>query len=560
MRRAPPSPKGEGKLTPRQRTVLPYIALALAVFAAYANVYQNEFVWDDVHVVLHNVFLRHWGTLPGLLSTPMNGSFYRPVQMLLYFLVYQAFGPSMAAFHALNIGLQAANACLMYRLGGRLDFSKRACFAAALLWGVHPLWTEAVAYISGTASLLMTFFMMLGLLALLPDFTPRKFMLATLFMLLALGSKESAIVFPALATFTLFLAGKERLKPAAYLYTWPLWLMMAVYVVLRLKFSAFGNISIYDYHDEIHVNFYERNFMNRLLTSLATLPVYLSLVLWPTDLHMDWNFPIVITAVDWQVIGGMVIGAAALLQIIRGRGKQGLPLSWGLLWFAVAFAPYSGILKPINAIFAENWIYLPTIGLSLGAAQRLTQLKTLHAAKARMLASVFVAVAALGLGVKTYLQNRTLHDAVSLYENVIKYSPESAQAHFSLGSFYFSQKKYKEAAAQWRLVEEYDYDLDKSLAIEMHTWLAFIQLGLMPNEDGGVYIHDVIHALPSAKDVPKAIEELKWAQGLDPEACCANTFLAGIYYYLGDKKQGDYYNALAKKSATTTAPEAPPKP
>ena len=74
------------------------------------------------------------------------------------------------------------------------------------------------------------------------------------------------------------------------------------------------------------------NIINRILTSLAvTLPVYLGFMLTPANLPLNFNFPVFTTAGDWHVIAGAAIVAAALLQIIWGRGKRGLPLSWGLL-------------------------------------------------------------------------------------------------------------------------------------------------------------------------------------------------------------------------------------
>src|SRR4051812_25733436 len=72
--------------------------LCLAVLAAYASVWPNEFVFDDVFAILYNDFLKHWSDLPKLLTSltfagdSLPGGFYRPLQMLAYFLVYQAFG------------------------------------------------------------------------------------------------------------------------------------------------------------------------------------------------------------------------------------------------------------------------------------------------------------------------------------------------------------------------------------------------------------------------------------------------------------------------------------
>jgi len=557
-------------LTPWQKAWLPCLVLAGAVFAAYVNVYQNEFVWDDLSSIIQNKALLHWSNFLDYISGKTNDRFYRPVMVLLYFFVYHSFGLSKIAFHGLNVLLQAANACFVYRLGGRLGFYQRASFAAALLWGVHPMWSEAVAYVSGIASLLVAFFLMSGLLVLLPDFkprrsgaeqtpgafaqqipgafAPRKFWLASLFMLLALGSKESAVVFPALVMSTMFLASEKRLHPAIYLRTWPLWLLAAAYVSGHFILHPGAFIS-YDYQDSNHVEFYENNIINRILTSLATLPMYFSLFVWPRDLHMDWHFPIVVTPWAWQVLAGVVIVALSLWQIIR-RGKHSLPLTWGLLWFAIAFSPNSGILMPLNTIFAENWIYLPTIGLSLGAAQRmLVWIKTFHSKKPLMAAAVVVALAATGLGTKTYLQNEFLHDPVSLFDNIIKYHPESPMARYALGKFYFDHKSYQKAAEQLHIMEYYDYSVDKDYAVGVHMILALIDLNVALEKNGTISIQDVAAALPTAKDIPGAIEELRLAQQIDPKAYPANASLAAIYYYLGDKKQGDYYSAIAEKNS-----------
>ncbi len=176
--------------------------LCLAVLVSYANVWPNEFLFDDKALIVGNRFLKHWNSLPQLLTSQgfagygVSGGFHRPVQMLIYFLIYQALGPSTIAFHALNVFLQALNACLLNHFGVRAGFRKGVAFVAALLWAIHPLHTSMVTYMASAAELLWGSFCLLGLLALLPDFAPRKVWTALIFFVLALGSKESAIVFP----------------------------------------------------------------------------------------------------------------------------------------------------------------------------------------------------------------------------------------------------------------------------------------------------------------------------------------------------------------------------
>jgi hypothetical protein len=546
-------------LTPKQKTRLPYLVLVLAVFAAYADVYHNAFVWDDVSLVVSNGSLRHWGGLIDIFTKTTLGPYYRPLQALVYFFIYQLFGLSQPAFHGANILIHALNVCLVFRLGCRLGFYRSASFTAALLWGVHPLWIEIVAVVAGTADLLVVTFLLTGLLALLPKFKPRHFRLAVLFFILAIGSKEHAVVFPALVTFTLFLASKERLKPAVYLKTWPLWLLAAAYIIGFLMCPVLNNLPSYVDQNAIYVQLYENNVVNRILTALATLPVYLGLILTPANLHLAWNFPIYTIVGDWHVIAGVAMVAATLLQIFHGRGKRGLPLSWGLLWFATALSPYTGILKPVDGQFFEHWIYLPTIGLFLGVSQTVAVwMNTLrpekYFKKVSIIAVGLVTLATVTLGIKTYLQNEILHDRGSMFESIIKYNPDLVWARDNLAMFYFEQKEYQKAAEQWRVMETLDYMryINKDHALFIHNALAFIDLNILSEKNkDDPSIAETIRSLPTCARLPEAIEELKMTQELKPDAPINNLLLSGIYYYLGDKKKGDYYKALAEKNGIT---------
>lgn len=516
-----------------------YFFLVLAVFAAYANVYHNQFLFDDLSIIVENAFLREWKSFPDLVTnltitgSGRAGGFYRPLQMMLYFFLYQSFGLSTVAFHGMNVILQAANTALVYRLGCRLGFQARAAFAAALLWGVHPLWTETVACASGTADLLLVFFTLSGLLVLLPGFATRKIWLAGAFLVLALGSKESAAVFPALATFTLFLVSDDRLRPATYVRTWPLWLLSAVYIAAWTMNPNVSQIVYHDPQDMFYNQFYEHNIVNRILTSLATLPTYFGLMLWPADLHMERSFPIFANPRSWQVLLGAAMVAAALLQIFRGKG---LALSWGLLWFAAALSPNTGILKALYAMVSEHWIYLPAIGLFLGVAQTaVVWLDRQKSKKLPMIVAAVVALAALSLGAKTYFQNRLWHDPVALYGHILKYG-ENGRAHINLGDFYFRQGDYEKAEEHFRAVIARPAPVWQSLLSTTHMHLALIYLGARLDENGMITGEEVARVLPLTHRLPEAVAELEKVLELDPNAYWAKDMLTAIRNYQGNKE------------------------
>ncbi|HEU0118283.1 MAG TPA: glycosyltransferase family 39 protein, partial [Alphaproteobacteria bacterium] len=272
--------------------LIPHYLLILAVAIFYSGVYDNAFLYDDKYLIVDNTYLRDWNHIGDMFRSYATsgafraGHFYRPLQNLLYLVIYQAFGPSEIAFHAVNIILHAANACMMFALGKKMKFGESASFFAALIWAVHPIHTEAVAYMSSTADMMFTGFSLGALLVLLPDFTPKKFLIATPLFALALLSKETAIVLPLLVMACMF--GLRQPK-VIYFRTWPLWVTALLYFTWRQYVAPFhtGDLSNIDPVSKEYVS----HISIRISTFLATIPAYLQLLIWPEGLHMDRDFP-----------------------------------------------------------------------------------------------------------------------------------------------------------------------------------------------------------------------------------------------------------------------------
>ena len=349
----------------------PYVLLVAAVLLAYANVYHDEFLYDDINLIRDNKFLTSWRSIGTLFVThSQQGSgavdpLYRPLQLLLYLFIYQTAGPSTIAFHLLNVGLHALNACLLYTLGTRLRFQRVAVLLAALLWAVHPVNTQAVTYMNGTAELLSGAFLLGSILVLVPGFSPRRVLAACFLFVAALLSKETAVVFPLLAMGLLFYQSENRWSPVIYLKTWPFWLMTALYLLARVTVLNFGGLFGY-YHGAI--------LQDRFYTFLATLPTYLWLFVCPTGLHIDRDFPFYTSLWTPPVLTGLAILSALLTGIAWKPARRANSLAWGILWAGALFIPVSGILMPNDVLIAEQWLYLPTMGLALGLGESLAQI------------------------------------------------------------------------------------------------------------------------------------------------------------------------------------------
>jgi len=288
-------------LSPRMRALAPYLILALAIFAVYFNIYDNAFVFDDDTLIATNDYLRGWGHIGDILTgattdgAHLSHGNYRPLQILLYLLLFNLGGGSVFLFHLLNTSLHAANTCLVYRLGTKLNFMPWPTFLAALTWGVHPIHTEAITYMSGTADLLFAFFCLLALVILLPSFTSRNIFNVIPLFLLGLLSKETAVMFPLLVMACLYLTHPQRFRVRTYMRTWPLWVITIVYFIWRLNDSSFSGPQSFahDYTSPpLADKLYIENLAYRIYTFMATLPAYLSLIVNPVDLHFERVFPV----------------------------------------------------------------------------------------------------------------------------------------------------------------------------------------------------------------------------------------------------------------------------
>ena len=523
------------------RDFLPLLLLMLAVFAAYGNVYDNAFLFDDDLLITLNTFLRQpdqlWNLLTGSTTggAHIAGGFYRPMQGLLYFVTYQlADAQTKIGFHLLNVAIHATNACLGFTLARRLGFRPGPAFLAVLLWALHPLHTEAVTYMSGTADPLFVLFDLAALLVMAPDFAPRRILLALPFFVLGLLSKETATVLPLLTGACLFLRyPAARWQPRLYLRLWPLLLLAGVYLSWRMNTLAFDGPAtyarIYQLPDFANLKHYAENPLWRVCTFFATLPCYLGLLVWPVDLHMERSFTIYSSPLSWLVAAGALMLLAAATQVGFNKNARTQPLNWGLLWFASAHLPDSGLGVAVNSLFLEHWMYLPTLGLFLGGAESCNLwLRGLEQRRRwQAVGTCLALVAAAALGLRSWDQNRIWHDPVVFYNNIFDHGEVSARARNNLALAYMDRHDYAQAISQF----------NQAIAItDTYAETRYnLALALLSLPDQPAHLVD-------------AIDQLQHALQIDRHFYRADDALAKIYAAQGKADEAAYYRQQTEQA------------
>ncbi|MGZ3773974.1 MAG: tetratricopeptide repeat protein [Pseudobdellovibrionaceae bacterium] len=506
-----------------------FFVLVSAVFIAYSNVYSNSFLYDDEFLIQKNQLIRSWDAFFKIFQTSSEGgaggvsSFYRPLQTITYLLVYQLFGLSTFGFHLLNVTLHALNVCMVFLVLKRLRVSDLVSFSTSLIWGLLPLHVEAVTYQSATADPLHTFFILSGLFILLKSqISDESYLsqvinlaLSSLMFLLALLSKESAIVFPALAVICIFcVSDKERWKFRSYLKTLPFWIIAVFYFIARFTILNFNQT----FHFYKTANIYTENILYRIFTFFATLPNYLKLMAFPFDLHMDREFSVYTTLTEPVVCLGAVILASVIIFMIWSRGQHQKILFVGLAWFFAAYFPSTGILLPVNSFFLEHWLYLPCIGLFCGMLSLFQKHK-----RSLILFTVGVSVY---YGLRTYQQNTIWENPISFYGNILKYNPNAERALNNIAMAYTDLHDYQKA-------------------------IGFYNRAISVSDSYAQTRHNLGLALLNIGNISEAIKNFERAITINPDFYYSYELLYQIYQRSGDQeKAADYlkkYDMTVKK-------------
>lgn len=441
-----------------KKYILVFLLLTAICFLAYFNSLANPFIWDDEALVVKNTLIRSPQNL-GLSFTndlyfgvTSGSNFYRPLQTISYIFDYYFWQLEPFGYHLTNIILQASVAFLVFLLVFQLLSNFAVSLAAAAMFATSPLHTEAVTYISGRAEMLMGFFVILALLFFIrSQQKDRKFFvlfyLLSLFgFFLALLSKEVAIIFPFIVFGYVFYFLRDKLKEKYYFVKniIPFFIISLIYLVLRL--SSFNFVTLRS-PSLTNVAWFIR---------LSVLPkviiTYFKLLILPVGLHMSRELQRP-TSIAGILVAVFFLGVIIFtcLRYLKYHPENKVT-SFMLFWALVFFIPQSGVF-PINAFVAEHFIYLSSISFFMLLAC------ILHKALKKEVFILSVGLFCVFYILLTAGRNFEWKNPVVFYKNIIKYSPDSFQAHNNLGLQYEHLGHFNEAKLEYKRALEIKPDL-----------------------------------------------------------------------------------------------------
>lgn len=439
--------RSDEKSEPRRQPRTLYYAIAaivVVVFISYANSLGNDFVFDDKDLVTGAIKKDRFTSVENLITA------YRPVRTITYAIDYFIWGERPLGFHITNILIHAGAAILVFLLIRRLTADIAVSLLAALIFAVHPLQTDSVAYISGRRDVLFGFFYLAAFLTYLDYRISRarsQLILFIFFWVLSLFSKEMAVSLPAVIFLWNFcdLWGEQEgsffgrtIGAVRATILRDKWLYVCLFVI-DVGFSLY---SIFGEHASQRINsegasYYGDSIYATLLTSSRAQAWYLKQLVFPTPItQYHGAFDISRSILDWRVLLSLTVVGSVLASgfVLLKYNKL---MAFAILAYFAMLAPVSQIV-PHHEFAADHYLYIPIVCFVLMLALIIKKLSA-RGETIRKTVYATVVVAVVALAAITFMRNRIWKDDFTLWQENYRVVPTSSRAAFNLASEYESR-------------------------------------------------------------------------------------------------------------------------
>ena len=376
------------------RAFLP-AAFLFATFLSYVATLALGFVSDDQMQIITNDSIRSWRYFPsyfaagvwGFRYPHMMANYYRPFFLLWLRLNDALFGLHAWGWHLTSVLAHVAATYLVYRLCLDLTEDGWTSGTAGLIFGLHPVHAEAIAYIASIPEPLSTFFTLGALLAYRrgQKSARRLRWIAASLGLLAIGLlfKENTLMLPILIGWYAWICRGESGREAAPVEfrcfsrlqsalgaSIPYWVVILLYMPLRIRaLKGFAHVIT------------PLSLPTEIFTLPSVLLFYLRLLVWPSGLSYYYDTPYVSTPGwhDFALPFALLAAVAAALFCWYRRTRRSEPeeakiIAFACLWMVLTLLPVLNFrFFPQGEIAHDRYLYLPSVGFALLAAIGLRQ-------------------------------------------------------------------------------------------------------------------------------------------------------------------------------------------
>lgn len=410
--------------------------MAAVWFVHWPVLYAQAVTIDDQQYLINNVIVQQpdlrsvTRVITEVLTPSTVNGYYQPLTMLSLMLDSVMGGSThdLYVYHRTSLLLHSMNTMIIVIILYRLFGSVSAAVLTGVIFGVHPLTVEPVAWVSDRKTLLSTCFSLISILGYLKyAHQPRitSFGVSLTAYILAVLSKPTSTPLPILLMLLDFWP-LQRLSSRALIEKIP-WLIVGVIsgVLTIVSQSRTGGVHLYA----------GTSMISMLYQVTYNVPFYIYKMIWPSNLSAIYPYPQPFTAQNSAVIAGL-LGTVLLIAMTAASFRYTRALATGMLFYVIALLPATGVIGFAIVVAADKYAYLPSLGILLVLAWAFERVWNMssetrrHAARWVLFSGAIVAVMFYSIATRRYLAQWS--DSYSLYSYMLPMAPNNPTINSTL--------------------------------------------------------------------------------------------------------------------------------
>ena len=421
-----------------------FVAL-LATIIVFLPSLQNGFVaWDDPDYIQNNPLIQDFSfaQIIEIFKTPGYLANYQPLTLVSYAFDYSIADGNATVYHYHNLVLHLLNVGLVYGFVWLLFQNWGMAFIVALLFGIHPMHVESVAWVSGRKDVLYVFYFVFGLIAFLKYVSPDEnrtiyFLIALVGFILSCLSKGQAVIFPVVLLLILYVRNQLSMKEA--LKTIPFFAISVFFGLVAISLQEAGGAT------EVRE---AATGTTRIFVSCYTMVLYMMKSIVPFQLSafhpypQNGNFP-------WWIYASIVPMFLLGIWMLTNLRKHQV-VFFGLGFFLVSIFLVSQIIPVGRSIISDRYSYLSYLGLFVVIAYVFLQASTQYGKRVNAVIHVLIGLYFLTLGGQAYARCSVWKNSETLWMDVAEKYPDHFMAYSNLGKHYWDVGRFPEAELAFR--------------------------------------------------------------------------------------------------------------
>jgi Tfp pilus assembly protein PilF len=536
-------------LTSLLKTWRPYAVIIIIGCLLYAKTLSFDFVeYDDRRLIAENQsFLSNLSNLPKAFTQDIfnvsfhhsSKSYYRPILTVSLMLDATVGGAKLFIYHATNLIIHISTCCLVLLFFYKMGFGKSISFLFSAIFLVHPILTQAVAWVPGRNDSLLALFSIASIIFLIKFIEENRWLYYTMhlvFFALAIFTKETALGLIAICLLYYLLNKNPRLPLLSKIGTPAGWVAV-ILLWLTLRSVAVQNPDI----TALHV-------VKSVYTNLPGLLQYLGKILLPINLSV---YPIM---KDMPLVYGILGSVFVGTLIVLSKKNRNKIILLGVTWYVIFFLPSLVSATPgPTSLFHEHRAYLPMVGI-LMIIMEIDFIKDFDIGKTKHIIPGIIVT--LLLATITFHYSNSMKNSFTFWSNAASTSPDSSVARLNLGYEYYKKGELNEAEAEFLKALELD-----SGQILAHNNLGMIyavrklfqkaekefkaELAINPGYENALYNLGMLNY--DRKKYKEAVRYWEKALDVNPHNINANKCLARFFYEQGDLGRAAYHIKQLRK-------------